>query len=314
MSKLKQTKGYANFKGIISGLHNRKKGSSKTEAGWGTKLQFFVKTSEFNSIPIELVQYNSQVGKPVYLSTKAEDGNFETKEIDWDKRHEKFDGWQIIGTSLRAKDKEDVVNLVAIDAIEYIEDNFNDGDEVFISCEIKRSESGDKKYINYELKRMYTLTDPLDFTTEDFEETSEFKETFVYNEMFTDKKTKKSFVNGNVILYDGKVVPAVYTIDLEMEEDKVLSEYIEKNCNFGDVLTVEGVVHNRVEGEWIENDTSKGVIGRTSRSFQKPEKTFITHGERKEFQIIGIADIKKGLYSREEFEQDADDDTPEWLK
>lgn len=310
---LKQTKGYANFRGVISGLHNRRSGSSKTEMDWGTKLLFFIKTSEHNSIPVELIQFKSQIGRPVYISNRDEDGKIETKPVEWSQRNQKFDGWQLIGTSVRSKNHEEVSNLVPIDAIEYILDNFEDGDSVFVNCDITRSESGDKKYTNYTIKRIYATNEPIDFEAEDFEEITDFREEFVYNEFFVNKKDNKAFVSGNVINYGDKVVPVVYTVELKTDDDKAIVDYLEKNSSYGDVLTVEGIIHNRVIGEWIENETTQRVVGRGRQSFQRPERTFIIKGEKKEFQILSIADVKKGLYTKSEFEA-VDDDTPDWLK
>lgn len=317
MGNLKETKGYANFKGVISGLHNRRKGSSRSDESWGTKLRFYVKTSEHNSIPVELTQWSSQIGKPVYISSKNDDGGYETKAIDWDRRTEEFEGWQLIGVSARGKNHEEVSTLVPIDAIDYIETNFNDGDEVFISCNIRRSQSGDKSYINYEVNRIYASKNPIDFEAEDFEEVSDFKETFVFDSYFADKKEGKLFINAKTIQYGDKVTPAVYTVWTATEEDKEVANYIAKNCKFGDILTTSGIVHNRVIGEWVENEEtgSGGVVGRTSKTFQKSARQFITKGELKEYQILGIESIVNGAYKESDFTAPAkSNDTPEWLK
>lgn len=315
MGNLKETKGYANFKGVISGLHNRRKGSSRADESWGTRLRFFIKTSEHNSIPVELTQWNSQVGKPVYFSNRSEDGSIETKQVDWSQRTEKFEDWQLIGTSVRAKNHEDVSVLVPIDAIDYIEKNFNDGDTVFVSCNIRRSESGDKQYINYEINRIYSASEDLNFEADNFEEVSEFKENFVFDSFFADKKEGKMFINGKTIQYGDKVTPAVYTVWTNTDEDKEVANYIAKNCKFGDILSVTGIVHNRVIGEWVENDDSgSGVVGRQSKSFGKHSRQFITKGELKEYQIIGIESVVNGAYQKSDFEAPVDNDTPDWLK
>ncbi len=311
--KLKETKGYANFRGIISGLHNRRNGSSRIDESWGTKLVFFIKTSEHNSIPVELIQFNSQVGRPVFLSSRNEDGSSEIKEIPWDQRHQKFDGWQLIGISVRGKDHDEVSHLVPLDAIDYILENFEDGDSVFVSCEINRSEVGDRKYTNYTIRRMYAANEVIDFEAEDFQEVTDFREEFVYDDFFVDKRENKAFIKGNVINYGEKIVPVIYTVELETNEDRAIVDYIDKNCSYGDVLMVEGIIHNRVIGEWVENENQQGIIGRGRQSFKRPERSFVIHGERKEFQITGILDVKKGLYQKAELE-DTDDDVPDWLK
>lgn len=315
MDNLKETKGYANFRGVISGLHNRRKGSSKTVEPWGTKLRFFIKTSEHNSIPVELTQFSSQVGKPVYLSSKNEDGGYETKSIDWSQRKEEFEGWQLIGVSVRSKNHEDTSILVPIDAIEYIENNFNDGDSVFVSCRINRSQSGDKQYVNYEINRMYAATEDIDFEDEEFEEISEFKEDFIFDSYFADKNEGKMFIKGKTIQYGGKITPVVYTVWTETEDDKAVAKYIADNCEFGTIVSANGIIHNRVIGEWVETADEDGVlVGRKSKSFGKPSRHFVTHGELKEYQITALEDLVKGAYAKADFEPKATSSEPEWLR
>ena len=108
MALLTTKKSYANFKGKISGLHNRKNGSSRTDYDWGSKLQFFIKTSEYNSVAVDLISFASRVGEDVYISTTDRNTSRETKAIDWESRNEEFEGWQLIGLQLRG-DRKSVV-------------------------------------------------------------------------------------------------------------------------------------------------------------------------------------------------------------
>ena len=95
-------------------------------------------------------------------------------------------------------------------------------------------------------------------------------------------------------------------------------------------MTAEGVVHNRVEGEWVETSSTDGkIIGRGVSSFEKPSNSFVVTGERKDTQILGISDLQKGLYSKADFTQtgvkdeapkvstnsplDNDESMPDWL-
>lgn len=311
---LKQTKGYSNFKGIISGLHNRKKGSSKQTFEWGTTLTFFLKTSEYNSIPVTLVSFNSRIGKSVYFSTKTDDG-YETKEIDWKNRNDKYEGWNLIGINLKSKNQEETISLVEHDAIDFILDNFNDGDSVFVGTEMKRSAKGDKVYTNYNIRKMFATSEPVDFESEDFAEISEFQEEFVFNDIFEDKKSGKAFVKGQTIAYNDDVTDVMYVVNLNIDEDKALAKYLATNVSFGDVLSVTGIVHNRTIGDWIENEDNQPLVGRSTNSFSKPDRQFVVTGEQKELQIIGIESVQKGLYSKAELEGSSDDDdTPSWLK
>lgn len=291
-------KSFANFRGTISGLHNRKKGSSKQEYDWGTKLHFFVNTSEHNSIGVGITSWANRVGEDVYLSTTDRNTARETKTTEWGKRNDHFEGWQIIGLQLRAKNHSDTSSLVEHDAIEYIMNNFEDGDNVFVQCEVERSKKGDKVYTNYNIKRVYASDGEFDYNAEDFKETSEIKDTFAYKEMAVSEE--KATVRGVVVEYGGKMIDVEYVIDTKEKIDKAIIDWIKENCNFGDVLTVDAIIHNRVIGDWVETAGSTSLVGRSANSFGGGGKRFVTTSERKELQIIGVENLLKKVYSEDD--------------
>lgn len=296
---LTQTKkSFANFKGTISGLHNRKKGSSKMDYDWGSKLLFFVNTSEHNSIGVGITSWNNRIGEDVYLATTDKNSARETKPIEWERRNEDFEGWELMGLQLRGKNQSRISSLVEHDAIEYILDNFEDGDNVFINCEVERSKSGDKIYTNYNIKRIYSSDAVADYNSDDFKEVSDIKDTFAFKEMVVNQE--KAIVRGTVVQYGGKLVDVEYMIDTKEEIDQVIINYIKENCKFGDVLTIEGIVHNRVIGDWVETEGSKNLVGRGSSSFGGGGKRFVVKSERKEIQIIGIVDLQKQVYTEDD--------------
>ena len=291
-------KSFANFKGTISGLHNRKKGSSKTDYDWGSKLLFFINTSEHNSVGIGITSWNNRIGEDVYIVTTDKDSARETKTIEWERRNEDFEGWELIGLQLRGKKQSKISTLVEHDAIEYILNNFEDGDNVFVQCEVERSKSGDKTYTNYNIKRIYSSDAEFDYNAEGFKEVSDVKDTFAFKEMAVNQE--KATVKGVVVQYGGKLVDVEYAIDTKEEIDRAIIDYVKKNCKYGDVLTIEGVVHNRVIGDWVETEGSKNLVGRSSASFGGGGKRFIVTNERKEVQIIGIADLQKQVYTEDD--------------
>lgn len=300
MALLQTKKSYANFKGTISGLHNRRNGSSKSDYDWGSRLQFFVKTSEHNSIAVDITSFDSRIGQDVYISTTDRSSARETKAIDWDSRNEEFEGWQLIGLQLRGKNQSKISTLVEYDAIDYILNNFEDDDVVFIQCEVDRSAVGDKVYTNYRIKRMYSSEGEFDINADDFEEVAEINDTFAFKEMVVNESAGKAIVKGVIVQRNDKLVDVEYAIGLSQEIDKAIVDYIKSHCKFGDVLTIDGIVHNRVIGEWVENEAKKNLVGRSANSFGGGSKKFVIKGEQREVQIIGIADLQKAVYTEDD--------------
>ena len=300
MALLTTKKSYANFKGKISGLHNRKNGSSRTDYDWGSKLQFFIKTSEYNSVAVDLISFASRVGEDVYISTTDRNTSRETKAIDWESRNEEFEGWQLIGLQLRGKNQAKISTLVEYDAIDYILNNFEDDDVVFVQCEVERSISGEKIYTNYKIRRMYSSDGEFDITADDFQEVAEINDTFAFKEMAINESVGRASVRGVVVYRNDKLVDVEYVIGLKQEEDLAIVEYIKAHCKFGDVLTIDGIVHNRVIGEWVEKEGKKNLVGKSASSFGGGGKRFVIKGEQREIQIIGIADLQKSVYTEED--------------
>lgn len=299
MANLAETKGYANFKGTISGLHSRKgDGSSFTSNDYVNKLQFFINTSEHNSIPVSVTQFKSRIGKKVYASKTTEDGKYTTKAFDWSKRNSLPKDYQLFGVRCRAEGEQEVRNLVEDDAIEYILNNFKDGDVVFINAKIDRTESGKKQYVNYNISSIYSAKE----IKEDDAEIADFQEEFVYTGCID---SDPFMVKGLTISFGDKTAEVVYDIENESEADAKLIDYIKHNINFGDVVTAEGIVHNRVIGRFVEDE--KEVIGRAT-TFSKPSRTFVVDGTKKGFQILAISDINAGIYDKSDFEPDAIED------
>lgn len=312
MALVKTKSSYANFKGLISGLH-RKKGSSKTEYDWGTRLQFFVKTSEYNSIPVTITAFANNFGGNVYFSTTDRSTARETKKMDWSDRKEEFKGWELIGLHLRAASHDKVSVLVEHDAIDYILENFKDGDPVFAQCKVERNTVGDRVYTNYDITRMYSSSDfnfnlekkEYDFSADDFEEVSEIKDTFVYREMAVNED--RALVKGTVIGNNSSLTKIEYIVDRKSGFGEDIIEFIKDKCSFGDVLTVEGIVHNRVVGSFVEKEGSGNLVGKSASSFGGSGGKFVVESERRELEMIGIVDLQSGVYTKEDLtEKDFD--------
>lgn len=318
MKEFEKTKGYSNFRGIIGGLTAIKEGKSK----WGfvedekkKSLQFSVKTSDNNVHYIRINQWKT--GKAMdsaWISKKDEEsGKFETIKINWDDRLKKLeDGWRLIGIALKSANDEYTQNFVAYDAIDYILENFEDGDAVFVGVENSYYEGQNGTKNNYDLKKMFYAKDGVDFEAEDFEETADFEQTIIFNNCYPD--ADGLVINAFTVGFTGELCPTQFLVK---NIDKEVIKYFEKEIKIGDVLNVFGVVNNRVEYELIkiESEESSGnSLGRKTKSVANREKPKYEKNilfEEKNLQITGldIDSIEQGKYTEDdllgdEFDED----------
>ena len=321
MSELKQTKGFAQFRGIIGGLERVKEAITKRsetrqymDSDKIKKLQFSIKTSDDNVLYVEVKQFKTGNSlKNVYISKRDEESKkTETKAVPFNERHRSFeDGWKIIGIALKSHNDEYAKSLVPYDAIDYILENFQDGDSVFLNTEMSHSDDGKGKfYTNYEIKRMYVTKEPIDFEAENFEEQADFVEDIVFSDVVD--TGENAFVKAFAINYRGEPQECQFMIEAV---DKEVIEFFKSEVSFGDVVSVEGLVNNRVVYSYRdaseEEQDDKPMVGRKTKSSQNNSKIREIESENRSLQIIGVADVKKGLYTAEELgEGDSESDLP----
>ena len=304
MAELKETKGYANFKGIIGGLDVIKNGKAKDyqykDDEKLTKMQFSIKTSEDNMHYIQLIQFKMGKSRDQVWIVRydKETKKSETTTMDWSERNEPLhDGWRIIGVDLKAKGDDERKSMVAEDAIEYIKDNFNDGDSVFIGTQVSHREYKDKTYDQFDIKKVFATKDPVDFEAEDFEEIADFNEQFVFDNVAV--VDNEGFVKGYSISYNGDITPIQYVV-----RDKDVLNYFKENVNFGDLLKAEGIVNNRVvykyrDAEKDEEDSGV-LVGKQTKSSKQNSRIREVESEDKSMEIIGLSDHVKGAYTEED--------------
>ena len=323
MGELKQTKGYAQLRGIIGGLDRvkdaittRKETKQYTDNDKIKKLQFSVKTSEDNVIYVELKQFKTgNALKNVYISKKDEEtGKYETIKKPFNERHINFgDGWKIIGVSLKSNNDEYAKSMMTYDAIDYILENFEDGDSVFINAELSHNDNERVKIkYNLEVNKIMVTHEPINFNSEKFIEQSEFQDEFIFRHSYPDEGGL--VVVGYTVKYDFTLVNSVYIVK---NEDREVIDYIENNLSAGDVVKVIGNINNKVKYNLIEieqeSDTNSNIIGRKTKSEKnksKPRYEKEIEYEERNLQIIGIDvdSIKKGAYNLSDIEGQEEDD------
>ena len=76
--------------------------------------------------------------------------------------------------------------------------------------------------------------------------------------------SKKMEVEAYHIGYKDALTLVTYTVDMEDDDSKEVGNYIKKNLKFGDVVKLEGIIHNRAVVEWKDKDGGEqtSVVGK----------------------------------------------------
>lgn len=294
---IKKTASYSIFKGKIGGLTHEKSTPLKTN-DFVRELNFSVKTSDDNVHYVKVIQFLSGIGKDVYFSSNENRG--ETKKIAWDDRNQVFEDWSLIGTGIKAEGDEYTKQFVPNDAIDYILENFKDGDSVLIKTKNSRRLGGNNIYRTHEISAMYSAHE-VDFKAEDFQEQSDFTDEFVFTEFEDSLKVNK--IKGYHVDYKGNFVEDSYVIDLTTEDGKAVSDYFKKNIKYGSIVKVQGVVHNRAKITWVEKEVKTALVGKQTKSYGNSggNKEKVVEGERKEWEILAIDSVQDAVYTKEDF-------------
>lgn len=305
--KLKQTKGTATLRGKIYGLENENAVEVKDKF---RKLKFRVNTDSDNAHFVELIDFTnknkvsfriiSPIDKEVYSYVMV-DYSFHDASIDELKEvfaddmdiEEKLSEVGIViddleeanvmlaGTIAVKSEMDESTNyLLAEFAIDEILNSFKDGDSVVVVAE--KTVSGiDRAYNQYAIKKIFASKELIDFNADDFIEQAEFVDEFIFNSVMKKSKEKRAEIEGYGVAYTGMTMPVNYVVDWnEYAEDEDVANHFVKNVKFGELVKVEGVVHNRVT--YGEVASSEGV-GRSTRA-NAPRREIT--GEKRELQII----------------------------
>lgn len=200
-NQISQTKGSFEAKGVLFGL----------------KSENLVKTSDkgFKMMNLGLrladgeVMYLSLNGgeqKFVYFSKMGAKGEKPVQEkVEWEKRNRfNKDGYNLIGVRLgltknEETGKNELVTKVAYDAIEYIEENAEDGMSVFVKGQIEfgsyEKNEELKKTVKFVPNAIYLAGQPIDFQDEKFEKYAEFAQKVVYKGVRREKIEKSEEYN-----------------------------------------------------------------------------------------------------------------------
>lgn len=285
-TNLIQHKGNFQLRGIITGKdpETARKGNGykegKIEKGINAgnpyrAIRFLVKTSPDNIIPVEL--FGQPRKQAVWYSRKEK----KSIKIDWAKRfNQPPDGYELI--------------LPEYDLVKKIDDDFKDGDSVFINGEFRFSTYKDQQgnvrpQTQYIIRSIYHTTNPVDFESENFKEQNTFEQEIVIQDIMEDSKVKKLFVSAYVIGYGGTFNPAMFEINTETADATFIRNM--KSLKFGDQIKVNGYIHNRALTEEVCDNDGWGQKVKSVTNYYRALEIVGAFGDT----------LQKKLYKEEDF-------------
>lgn len=267
MFDLPMTKGTFQVRGIVSGVE---KDSFYTEKTTKTGKEFRMVNFGVEYEDKKTI-YSSLNGMPrdkVYFSKKGEDGKTDVKAIAWKDRTKKVpEGYRMIGvlTGLQkikdenGKIRNDNKTLTEYDACEYINENLQDGDSVFVKGNLEFSSYTNK---NDEVSRstkfiptqISLCKNEIDFEDEEYTPSHDFTQTIVFTgieqERENDKPTGRYVVEAKIVNYNS-IESAEFII-----EDSKLANLFRKNLKAYNAIQVHGHINvvNHIEEANDEED------------------------------------------------------------
>lgn len=260
---MEQTKGYFRVEGIIWGLNNKKPFENDSKKS----LSFGIQSNKNNSNYV-------QVGE--WKNTK-------------------------LNVKVKANKGEEVQELGEQEAIDFIKENFKDGDSVYIN--VRASVNTYYKKIDYMVSQIYKKDETIDFNSEDFEEVNELNQSIIVTE-----KPSNSKVTVGLTSYKGEMIEQELVL-----KDKDVNEYFEENVKVGDLLRVSIYVNNKPIYEDSEDDsnsepveertTLKGKKIQTGGSGKKKFRKITGHELSLEIVDVDFKMTEKKKYTREEIRE-----------
>lgn len=332
--QLVQTKGTFKFIGKVTRIEkdgafkeeNATKG--KNEGKLYRSLRFGIKTSDTNDMtvsmydfePTEIFLWNSE--------KKKKDSGYKGDRVSYEKWQEQKDelsekGFAIlqskIGLDYDEKGKLVTKSLPSFVSSKKIFDGLTNADSVVLEGDIRYSswenQNGDViPQTTYTIKRAFKMKNELDFTADDFEETTYFEQEMVFVDAKLEKKEKKVYVTGRIIDYNQNFADRDFVLDYSDGADGTdagmvkLADAFLKKFKFGDLINAYGEALNRVilsevkDEDGDEKDDLLASLG--GRNKPKQAEGYVARTYINEMQITGVQAWDKKEYTEEDFVSD----------
>lgn len=260
---MEQTKGYFRLEGKIWGLNNKKLFENDSKRS----LSFGIQSNKANSNYVQVGEWKNSK----------------------------------LNVKVKANSNDEVQELGEQEAIDFIKENFKDGDSVYIN--VRASINTYYKKIDYMVSQIYKKEEDIDFESADFKEVNELNQSIIITE-----KPSNNKITVGLTTYKGEM------IEQELELcDKDVNEYFEENVKVGDLLRVTIYVNNKPIYEDGDTSDDEQVEERTTLKGKKIQ-TGGGNGKKKFKKITGhelsleIVDVdfkmtEKKKYTREEIRE-----------
>jgi hypothetical protein len=260
-TKKEQTKGIYKLAGKVKGINNDnalRDGVTRNDDPYKS-LSFFVETSPTNAIKVEL--FGMERDNVIFWNSKEKDKKKARKDVPWDQRHESHAPFGLMGVRLGLEKKP--VNMVEWDAIDYLVENLNDGDDVYVTGTIDFQQYQDqqgnwKESTRYTIGNVSTTKKPVDFDDEKFVEIAGFEQEIVVTDVAVTEESKL-MIGAKVIDYKGEDTDTSFMVDPETH--KKLANNLKKRLKWGDAIKVYGLCINAVETEEVAGEEEEDDWG-----------------------------------------------------
>lgn len=286
--ELPQTKGTFQVRGIVSGVEKDNfYTEKKTKTGKDFRMVNF--GVEYEDKKTIFPTLNGMPRDKVYFSKKDKDtGNTDTKAIAWKDRIKKApEGYRMIGVLAglqkikdeNGKVRNDNKTLTEYDACEYISENLQDGDSVFVKGNLEFGSYTNKdgevsRTTKFVPTQISLCQNDVDFEAEDYAPAHDFTQTIVFvgidQERENDKPTGRFVVDAKIVNYNS-IESAEFIIEdakLAKQMRSGLKPYnsIQVHGHINVVNNVEDVNDEEDDDCWGEsNDMDKRVFAPTHR-------------------------------------------------
>ncbi|MED3562390.1 hypothetical protein [Bacillus xiapuensis] len=300
---LPQTKGFFKLKGLAAGVGREKAFTHKEYDNGGSRnsFSFGVQTSLDSTVYVNVEGYKNN---KVYLFKRSEvkGQKGEQKQVEWANRYDYVkDGFNPMGVSVGlAKDiegKNITTTYLDYDAANKVQEQLDDEMPIFVRGDIeyssfKKDDGEIRRNKKFVVKNVYNSKE-IDFETEDFKETAEFKQKIIYTGI-----TKSDEKGDTKFILEAKIVTYSSIEDAEfIVYNTSLANQFKKNLKPYQSLDVWGIIFNKVDSDDVQEEVS--VWGEED-TFKRANKSYI-----RELVIIGAdpATIDKETYTESTLEE-----------
>lgn len=304
MSELKPTYGSYSIRGVVVGLLNDRYHSEGDKEGGGKwqRLSFGVKVSNTAFVYVELMGSKTSKVKLIYqnpMNKKYEKDK--QKLVYWGDHKTLPSNYKLHMPVKTCFNQSESLEFTSYEAVEYIKDNLNDGDSVYINGSLQYQEYQDRIQEKFIIQEIGLLDDSLN-VNDIGEQEAYFTQEIVYLSLEKIRKKKQYLIHSLIISKkDDELlkIPCTYVINYEKyssdDEEVQVNEVIrwfKEELTYGSTVRIFGNINHHVPTIEIDG------------------RLVITGSSVKEFEITGgsLKSIVKNRYTEEDLNSEPEKD------